>query len=84
MRHPLAREGILSFDIPVNTGFGNPVLNATLQLVYDMLSLSITTGPNFHGLRALVWNWKTGRLVFVCLILYSLVNYLKFCLGFVG
>ena len=78
MPHPLAREGILSFDIPVDAGLGNPIFNATLQLAYEMLSLSITTGPNFHGLRALVWNWKTGRLVFVCLIFCSFTSYLNF------
>ena len=80
--HPLAREGILSFDIPIDAGFGNPIRDATLQLSYDMLSLSITTGPNFYGLRVLVWNWKTSRLVFVCLILCSCASCLKFCLGF--
>ena len=80
--HPLACEGILSFDIHVDTGLGNPVFNTILQLAYDMFSLSIVTGPNFHGLRALVWNWKTGRLVFVCLIFFFfsilVLNFLAF------
>ena len=85
--HPLAREEILSFDIPVDAGrVGNlnlnPVVKATLQLAYDMLSLSITTGLKFHGLRVLVWNWKTSRLLFVCLIFCSFASCLKFCLGF--
>ena len=67
--HPLALEGILTFDIPANVRLRNHVLNeSTLQLAYDMISLSITTGPNFLGFRTLVWNWKTGQLVFVCLI----------------
>ncbi|KAF8809269.1 hypothetical protein BYT27DRAFT_7163161 [Phlegmacium glaucopus] len=62
--HPLAREGTLSFNMPSDAIFGNFMFNATLQLAYDMLVLSITTGPSSHGLRALVWNWKTGCLVF--------------------
>ena len=36
----------------------------------DMISLSITTGPNFFRFRTLVWNWKTGQLVFVFLIFF--------------
>ena len=42
-----------------------------------MISLSITTGPNFLGFRTLVWNWKTGQLVFVCLVC-SFVSCLNF------
>jgi hypothetical protein len=82
--HPLAREGVLSFDIPIDAVLGNLAFNATLQLAYDMLSLSITIGPSSQGLRALVWNWKIGQCVFVNLFLRSSVILLEFYSGFMG
>lgn len=69
--HPLARESILSLNIPPDVVLENLPFSATLQLAYGMLCLSITTGSSFRGLRAMVWNWKTGQLVFVSLTFFS-------------
>lgn len=78
--HPLARESTLSFEIPPHAGVGNLLFNATLQLAYDLVVLFITTatGPTLYGLGALVWNWKTGCIVFVGHMSCLFCSYINF------
>lgn len=65
--HPEAKEPTIKSRLPFNLE-GDAVLNLTIQFASDLLSLFFFSGR--LSPRLLLWDWKTGTVIFVSIKSY--------------
>jgi hypothetical protein len=73
--HPEAATLTLYFVIDSDAVWGNSIHRAITQIAGDLIATFICTGTSS---RLLIWNWKTGKLVGVSIVIRAHYNVISF------